>query len=122
MVWADLIVGPFSGPIMERFGVFRGVALSSLGVAITLVLMGAAPSPFWFTVGNFLMGATSIITWTGLSTLAVNLAPQHRGTASSLFGSARFLAMAISPIWFTTLYQRVSMPSIFLSRRSRLHC
>ncbi len=111
---AGLILGPFSGDLMERFGIFRGVALSSVGVAGALLLMGLAPSPLWFTVGNFLLGATSILAWTGLSTLAVNLAPQHRGAASSLFGSARFLAMAISPLWFTSLYGRFSMHSIFI--------
>jgi MFS family permease len=110
---AGLIVGPFSGFIMERFGIFRGVGASMLGVAASLVLMGVAPSALWFTTGNFLLGATSILAWTGLSTLAVNLAPLHRGAASSLFGSARFLAMAVSPLWFTTLYQSVSMSSIY---------
>ncbi len=110
---AGLMIGPFSGDLMERFGIFRGVALSAVGVAASLVLMGMAPTPLWFTLGNFLLGATSILVWTGMSTLAVNLTPQHRGAASSLFGSARFLAMAISPLWFTSLYERILMPSIF---------
>lgn len=110
---AGLIVGPFSGFVMERAGMFRSIAASMIGVAFALVVMGVSPSPGAFVVGNFLLGATSILAWTGLSTLAVNLAPEHRGAASSLFGSARFLAMAISPLWFTSLYQSIAMSSIF---------
>lgn len=110
---AGLLVGPFSGIILERVGVFRGIAASMIGVAGSLVLMGASPSALVFVAGNFLLGATGILAWTGLSTLAVNLAPDHRGTASSLFGSARFLAVAVSPLWFTSIYQSISMSSIF---------
>ncbi len=110
---AGLLVGPFSGFIMERVGVFRGIAASMIGVAGSLVLMGASPSALGFVAGNFLLGATGILAWTGLSTLAIDLAPLHRGTASSLFGSARFLAMAVSPLWFTSIYQSISLSSIF---------
>lgn len=110
---AGLLLGPFSGYVVERFGVFRGVAASMFGVALSLIIMGMAPSTLIFSAGNFLLGATSIVAWTGLSTLAVNLAPRHRGTASSLFGSARFLAMAVCPLWFTPLYQSVAMTAIF---------
>jgi len=110
---AGLLLGPFSGYLIERFGVYRGVAASMVGVALSLVIMGLGPSWALFAVGNFLLGATSIVAWTGLSTLAVNLAPGHRGTASSLFGSARFLALAICPLWFTALYQSVAMTAIF---------
>jgi MFS family permease len=112
---AGLLLGPFSGYLIERFGVFRGVAASMIGIGISLVIMGLGPSWPVFIVGNFLLGATSIVAWTGLSTLAVNLAPRHRGTASSLFGSARFLAMAVCPLWFTPLYQSVAMNSIFFA-------
>lgn len=108
-----LIVGPFSGFLMERFGIFRGVAVSTIGIALSLMLMGAAPSPEAFALGNFLLGASSTLGWTGLSTLTVTLTPLHRGAASSLFGSARFFAMAISPLWFTSLYQSVATSSIF---------
>jgi ACDE family multidrug resistance protein len=108
-----LLVGPFSGYLMERFGIFRGVAVSSIGVALSLLLMGMATSTAWFTAGNFLLGMCSTLCWTGLSTLTVTLAPQHRGAAASLFGSARFFAMAISPLWFTALYQSVALSSIF---------
>jgi predicted MFS family arabinose efflux permease len=110
---AGLLIGPFSGFIMDRVGLYRSVAASMIGVALSLVLMGISSSPAGFVLGNFLLGAASILAWTGLSTLAVNLAPEHRGAASSLFGSARFLAMAISPLWFTAMYQSISTSSIF---------
>ena len=45
----------------------------------------------------------------------MNLSSRHRGTASSLFGSARFLALAVCPLWFTPLYQSVAMPAIFFA-------
>ncbi|HEX7101115.1 MAG TPA: MFS transporter [Nitrolancea sp.] len=110
---AGLLLGPFSGYVIERIGVFRGVAGGMIGVALSLTIMGMASSWIVFAVGNFLLGATSIVAWTGLSTLAVNLAPRHRGTAASLFGSARFLALAVCPLWFTPLYQSVAMTAIF---------
>ncbi len=112
---AGVLFGPFSGYLIERFGVFRGVASSMIGVALSLVIMGLAPSWPVYAVGSFLLGATSIVAWTGLATLAVNLAPSHRGTASSLFGSARFLALAVCPLWFTPLYQSVAKTSIFFT-------
>jgi len=110
---AGVLLGPFSGYLIERFGVFRGVASSMIGVALSLIIMGLAPTWPVYVIGNFLLGATSIVAWTGLATLAVNLAPSHRGTASSLFGSARFLALAVCPLWFTPLYQSVAMSAIF---------
>jgi MFS transporter, ACDE family, multidrug resistance protein len=112
---AGLIFGPFSGYVIEHLGVFRGVAISMIGVALSLGIMGIASSTLVFAAGNFLLGATSTVAWTGLSTLAVSLSSRHRGTASSLFGSARFLALAVCPLWFTPLYQSVAMPAIFFA-------
>jgi MFS family permease len=112
---AGLLFGPVSGYIVERFGVFRSVASSMIGVALSLIIMGLAPASLVFSAGYFLLGATSIVSWTGLSTLAVNLSPRNRGTASSLFGSARFLALAVCPLWFTPLYQSVAMNAIFFT-------
>jgi MFS transporter, ACDE family, multidrug resistance protein len=111
--FAALVVGPFSGLMIERVGVFWGAALSMIGVAASLVFLGMTPSPFWFAVGNFLLGAFGIAAWAALNTLVVGAMPSHRGTASSIFGSTKFLAQAISPVWFTPLYDTIDPSMIF---------
>jgi MFS transporter, ACDE family, multidrug resistance protein len=109
--FAALMVGPFSGLMIERIGVFKGAALSMTGVAGSLVFLGIAPGVIWFGVGNFLLGASGIAAWAALNTLVVQAMPSHRGTASSIFGSAKFMAQAVSPLWFTPLYE-TDMPAL----------
>lgn len=101
---AGLLVGPFTGYFVDRAGVYRSIAVSMVGVTLTLVLMGLATSPMLFAMANFLLGAASIYAWSALNTLAIRAVPAHRGTAASIFGSSKFLAQGISPIWFTPLY------------------
>lgn len=110
---AGLLAGPFAGAVIERAGVYRGIAGGMVGVAGALVVMMAATSPWSFAAGNFLLGVTGIVAWAALNTLAVEAVPEHRGTASSIFGSAKFLVQAIAPLWFTPLYQSVAPRSIF---------
>jgi predicted MFS family arabinose efflux permease len=111
--FAGLITGPFAGLAVERLGVFRGAAISMAGVGASLVFLGMVPTPFWFAVGNFLLGVFGIATWAALNTLVVQAMPSHRGTASSIFGSTKFLAQAVSPAWFTPLYGTIDPSSIF---------
>jgi MFS transporter, ACDE family, multidrug resistance protein len=110
---AGLIMGPLAGLIVERIGIFRGAALSMTGVAFALVLLAVAPGEYWFAAGNFLLGAFAIAAWASLNTLVVQAMPTHRGTAASIFGSTKFLAQAVSPVWFTPLYDTVDPAAIF---------
>ena len=112
---AGLFLGPAAGYIIERIGVYRGAALGAGGMALSLVLMGLAPSPLAFAVGNFLLGGFGIGTWAALNTLAIRAVPELRGTVSAYFGSAKFLVRGVSPLWFTTLYELAGPRSIFFA-------
>lgn len=111
---AGLLIGPFAGDIVERVGVRPSIALSAVGMAASLILMAISPTPLLFAGANFLLGATGIFAWTSMSMLTVLMVPSHRGTASSIFGSARFMAQGISPFWFTPLYQSIGPRSVFV--------
>lgn len=110
---AGLVLGPLAGLMVERMGIFRGAAISMTGVGGALVVLGMAPGEFWFAAGNFLLGAFGIAAWASLNTLVVQAMPSHRGTAASIFGSTKFLAQAVSPVWFTPLYDTVDPVMIF---------
>lgn len=110
---AGLLAGPFSGHVIRRVGMYRAIAGSTAGVAVSLAIMTLAPSAQLFAAGNFLLGVSGINAWAALNTLVVSATPEHRGTASSVFGSAKFLAQAVAPIWFTPLYQHAGPRSIF---------
>lgn len=110
---AGLTLGPLAGLIVERIGIFKGAAISMAGIAGALILLGLAPGEYWFAAGNFLLGAFAIAAWASLNTLVVQAMPSHRGTASSIFGSTKFLAQAVSPVWFTPLYDSIDPTMIF---------
>ncbi len=110
---AGLVLGPFAGLAIERLGIFKGATISMGGIAAALVLLGLAPGEISFAAGNFLLGGFGIAAWASLNTLVVQAMPTHRGTASSIFGSTKFLAQAVSPIWFTPLYDTVDPVMIF---------
>lgn len=110
---AGLMLGPLAGLAIERTGVFRGAAISMTGIAVALILLGLSPGEYWFAAGNFLLGAFAIAAWSSLNTLVVQAMPSHRGTASSIFGSTKFLAQAVSPVWFTPIYETINPAMIF---------
>jgi MFS transporter, ACDE family, multidrug resistance protein len=110
---AALVFGPFSGFAIERIGVLKSGALSMAGIGLSLIFLGVAPSPIWFAVGNFILGGFGIAAWASLNTLVVHALPSHRGTASSIFGSTKFLSQAVSPLWFTPLYEAIAPEMIF---------
>lgn len=110
---AGLVTGPFAGLILEWLGLYRGTAAAMIGVALSLVVMALAPGALVFAAGNLLLGVTGIIAWTALNTLVLRAVPEHRGTAASIFGSAKFLAQGVAPVWFTPLYQSVGPRSIW---------
>jgi MFS transporter, ACDE family, multidrug resistance protein len=111
--FAGLVVGPFAGLAVEKLGVYRGTAVSMLGVGGSLVFLGLSTSPLMFAVGNFILGAFGIAAWAALNTLVVQALPSHRGTAASVFGSTKFLVQAVSPVWFTPLYESVDPRAMF---------
>lgn len=112
---AGLLIGPFAGDIVEKAGDRRSLALSSIGVAVSLLLMALAPSPWLFAGANFLLGVTGIFVWTSLSMFTVRMVPTHRGAASTISGSARSTATGLSPFWFTPLFQIVGPRSVFVA-------
>jgi len=112
---AGLFLGPAGGYLLERIGVYRGTAVGTTGMALSLILMGLSPSPLVFALGNFLLGGFGIGTWAALNTLAIRAVPQIRGTVSSYTGAAKFFVRGVAPLWFTPLYEVAGPRSIFFA-------
>jgi predicted MFS family arabinose efflux permease len=64
-------------------------------LAVGLALIAFAPSPGWAVPGCFLCGVGFYMLHNTLQLNATQMAPEHRGTAVSLFASMLFLGQAV---------------------------
>ncbi len=99
-----ILFGPPTGFLLERLGVQRGAALGLAAVSLAIAGMALAPHPAVFASSYLVLGLAAMLTWTAYSTLAVQAAPTHRGTASAYFLGARFLVQGIAPLLYTPTY------------------
>jgi len=110
---AGLLVGPLAGMLVDRLGIVQAGWLGETGMALALVLLALAPTPWLFGLGNFLLGTLTIASWAAINTLAITALPEYRGTLSAYVGVAKFLAQGVAPSWFTPLYQHLTPRAIF---------
>ncbi len=99
-----LLFGPPTGVLLERLGAQRGAALGLAAVSLSILGMTLAPHPLLFAGSYLALGLAAMLTWTAYSTLAVQAAPTHRGTASASFLGARFLVQGLAPLLYTPTY------------------
>jgi MFS family permease len=93
-----LMAGPVAGYLTDRLG-RRATAL--IGILATLATLSLYLTPLWFTHLALilpLLGFTLTSAFTPLNTLAVEVAPKARATATSIYGSASFLGFTLAPI------------------------
>ncbi|MDW8058627.1 MAG: MFS transporter [Thermomicrobium sp.] len=108
-----ILFGPPAGYLLERFGAQRGAAIGLLAVSLAIAAMALAPRPWIFAAAYLSLGLAAMLTWTAFSTLAVQAAPTHRGTASAYFLGARFLVQGLAPALYTPTYGALGPRAVF---------
>lgn len=108
-----ILFGPATGSLLERFGLQRGAQYGILWVGGMILVMTLAPHPVPFGAGYLGLGLAAMLTWTAISTLAVQAAPDYRGTASAWFLSARFLVQGLAPALYTPIYSTLGPRAVF---------
>lgn len=99
-----ILFGPVTGWLLGRWSLQRSAVVGILWVSLMIAVMALAPEPLVFAAGYLGLGLAAMLTWTTFSTLAVQAAPTHRGTASAYFLGARFLVQGVAPALYTPLY------------------
>lgn len=108
-----ILFGPPAGFLLERFGLRTGSTIGLLAVSLSIATMALAPHPWVFAGAYLALGLAAMLTWTAFSTLAVQAAPTHRGTASAYFSGARFLIQGLAPAVYTPTYGMFGPRAVF---------
>ena len=101
---AVMLASAPAGFAVDRLGSVRVSATGTVGAAVVLALLPAAPAPG--AVGALLLvGGTAVAAlWAGLTKLAVQAAPERRATASSWFNAWKFVGYAVAPLLYAPVY------------------
>ena len=95
--FAGLGAGLLAGYLTDKLGRLQ-TAFVGLATLFTTFAMLALPSwPLLMPVIMVMLGFGGTTTFTPLSTLAVEVEPQFRGAASSVYGFLRFMGYALGP-------------------------
>lgn len=99
-----VVTSPYSGRLVDRRGarlcVFLGFLISTASAAL---LVPATSYPQFVVLMGMLGFGTSFV-WAALLTMSVRAYPLLKGTASSIFNSARFFGYALSPILLSPVF------------------
>ena len=99
-----ILASPVWGFLADKIGRKRALLL---GIALQAPLLAVFSTGLWYrflAVLLFLYGFTIAAAMTVLATLAVEVLPQFRATASSVYSSFRFLGYAAAPLVFYRAY------------------
>ena len=99
-----LLTGHAAGYLTDRVGRWR-TALLGFGSLEALMLSFMGDWPRYLALLMFLYGALSTVAVTALNTLIVEVDPSKRATASSIYGSLRFLGFALAPALLYPAYK-----------------
>jgi predicted MFS family arabinose efflux permease len=85
----------------------------ALGAAAVLALLPMAPGPP--EVGALLLAGGVAVAglWAGLTTVAVQAAPERRATASALFNAWKFIGYAVAPLVYAPVYTALGATAAF---------
>lgn len=109
-----ILFGPPAGYLLERVDLQASSTIGLLAVSLSIATMALAPHPWVFAAAYLALGLAAMLTWTAFSTLAVQAAPTHRGTASAYFLGARFLVQGLAPALYTPTYGTLGPRAVFL--------
>lgn len=112
------LVGVFfayiGGVLTDKLGPKRSMLFALLMEAIPLFLLVFANSYWSYSILLAVNGAFNRVAQTSRSTLAVELTPEARGSASSIIQFAQFLGYSSSPIIIPLLYLSSGIDYVFL--------
>src|SRR4051794_13151920 len=80
------------------------LVIGAIASAITIPLVGLAPSVALLAVTWALAGVASQTVWATVYTLAVDAAPGNRAGAVSIIGACRFAGNALAPVVWLPLF------------------
>ncbi len=100
-----VFLSPLVGHITDRIGREKAAYLGVAVCVISLLLMLVSREFVGFTFSMALFGVGRNLFWIPLTTFSVELVPERRGTASSLFNSVRFFGYALAPYLLTPIYE-----------------
>jgi len=118
--FTGLAAGPLAGALSDRFGRTPTILLGLLLLSVALLLLAA---PGWSTLMPpimILVGAGSTTAFTSLGAVSVEVAPQARGTAASLYGFLRFLGYALGPILLLPAYHQLNVQGVALTSQTAI--
>ncbi len=108
---AGIVSSPIAGRLADRLGRRATALIGYAIVASALALLSVADrANFPIDVALFfLLGIGTAHVWSSLLTLSVEVLPNLRGTATSLFNSARFFGYASSPVVLAPVFVNYGM-------------
>jgi MFS family permease len=101
---AGVVVGPFAGGLVDRYGRMPVTLAGALACAAIVPLLGVVGSAGSLAAVWIAAGIGSALLWTGLNTFAVEAAPENRGGAVSFIGAWKFAGNAAAPAVWLPLY------------------
>jgi ACDE family multidrug resistance protein len=92
-----IVSGGISGYLTDRLGRKR---TAIIGLSLLTLLITIYTTDLWYTMLPILLftqGFTATMAGTPISTMAVEINPENRAIATSIYGSMRFLGYALAP-------------------------
>jgi ACDE family multidrug resistance protein len=107
-----IMFSPVSGRLVDRSGPRCCAAVGFSILAVSSAMLQFSTEYFHFVSLLALNGLGSSFVWSSLLVMVVRAHPSMKGTASSVFNSARFAGYALSPIVLTPLFQTGGFPLV----------
>lgn len=111
---AGMITSPIGGNLVDRIGREKTATIGYVLLSVALFSLFLSRSEVDYFVSLGLLGGGVAIVWSSLLTLTVEVAPDTKGTVSSLFNSFRFFGYALAPVLFSPLYVAMGLGAIEL--------
>ncbi len=112
--WGSLVSSFIAGYLTDRFG--RKVIIE-LGFIFLLIVNILFLTSFWFNYLPYIyfaLGISTNLVFTALGTLVIDIRGDLRATASSIYGSIRFLGYALGPVIPIPLYSHYGLVGVIM--------
>lgn len=101
---AGMVAAPIGGRLVDAKGRTITAAIGFGIVAAAMLLLSISSDTMGFALSLLVLGTGTAFIWASLLTLTVEIVPDLKGTASSVFNSIRFLGYSIAPMLFAPIY------------------
>lgn len=103
--FGGLSAGMLAGYLTDRAGRWITTLIGYAALTATLAAFTSDGWIYYLPMLLFLFGVSITTVSTALNTMIVEVAPERRATASSIYGSLRFLGYALAPALLYPIYQ-----------------